>query len=127
MMLALIEAGITVEAQHHEVATAGQCEIDMKFAPLVEMADNVMKYKYIVKNVAKKHGKTVTFMPKPLFQDNGSGMHIHTSLWKGGANLFSGSSYAGLSEAALFAIGGLLRHAPAVCAFTNPTTNSYKR
>jgi glutamine synthetase len=127
MMLALIEAGIIIEAQHHEVATAGQCEIDMKYAPLVQMADNVMKYKYIVKNVAKRHGKTVTFMPKPLFQDNGTGMHVHTSLWKGGTNLFAGSGYAGLSEAALHAIGGLLHHAPAICAFTNPTTNSYKR
>jgi len=127
MMLALCDADILIEAQHHEVATAGQCEIDMRFAPLVQMADNVMKYKYIVKNVAKKHGKTVTFMPKPLFQDNGNGMHVHTSLWKGGTNLFSGSGYAGLSEMALYAIGGLLRHASAICAFTNPTTNSYKR
>jgi glutamine synthetase len=127
MMLALIEADIVIEAQHHEVATAGQCEIDMKYAPLVQMADNVMKYKYIVKNVAKKHGKTVTFMPKPLFEDNGTGMHVHTSLWKNSTNLFSGSGYAGLSDMGLYAIGGLLRHAPAVCAFTNPTTNSYKR
>ncbi len=127
MMLNLIEAGIDVEAQHHEVATAGQCEIDMKFSPLVEMADKVMKYKYIVKNTAKKAGKTVTFMPKPIFQDNGSGMHVHTSLWKGPTNLFAGSGYAGLSDNGLYAIGGLLKHAPAICAFSNPTTNSYKR
>jgi glutamine synthetase len=127
MMLTLIEAGITIEAQHHEVATAGQCEIDMKFSPLVEMADKVFKYKYIVKNVARKYGKTATFMPKPLFQDNGTGMHVHASLWKGGSNLFAGSGYAGLSDMGLYAIGGLLKHAPALCAITNPTTNSYKR
>ena len=127
MMLHLIEAGITVEAQHHEVATAGQGEIDMKFSPLVQMADNVMKYKYILKNTAKKHGKCVTFMPKPVFADNGTGMHVHTSLWKGGVNLFAGSGYAGLSDLGLYAIGGLIKHAPSICAFTNPTTNSYKR
>jgi glutamine synthetase len=127
MMLHLIEAGIDIEAQHHEVATAGQCEIDMKFSPLVDMADKVMKYKYIVKNTARKAGKTVTFMPKPLFQDNGTGMHVHTSLWKNNVNLFAGSGYAGLSDMALHAIGGLLKHAPSICAFSNPTTNSYKR
>ncbi len=127
MMLNLIAAGVPIEAQHHEVATAGQCEIDMKFSPLVEMADKVMKYKYIIKNTAKKNGKTVTFMPKPVFQDNGSGMHVHSSLWKGGVNLFAGSGYAGLSEMGLYAIGGLIKHAPAICAFSNPTTNSYKR
>jgi glutamine synthetase len=127
MMLNLIAAGITIEAQHHEVATAGQAEIDMKFSPLVEMGDKVMKYKYILKNTAKKHGKTVTFMPKPLFGDNGTGMHVHTSLWKGNVNLFAGSGYAGLSEMGLYAIGGLIKHAPAICAFSNPTTNSYKR
>ncbi len=127
MMLTMIKCGLKIEAQHHEVATAGQGEIDMRFAPLVDMADNVLKYKYIVKNVAKKYGKTATFMPKPLFLDNGSGMHVHSSLWKNGVNLFAGSGYAGLSDMALYAIGGLLRHAPALCAFTNPTTNSYKR
>jgi glutamine synthetase len=127
MMLNLIEAGIVIEAQHHEVATAGQCEIDMKFSPLIDMADKTMKYKYIVKNTAKKHGKCVTFMPKPLFGDNGTGMHVHVSLWKSGVNLFAGSGYAGLSDLGLYAIGGLLKHAPSICAFTNPTTNSYKR
>jgi len=127
MMLCMIDCGIPIEAQHHEVATGGQCEIDMRFSPLVEMADKVLKYKYICKNVAKRHGKTVTFMPKPLFMDNGSGMHVHSSLWKGGSNLFAGSGYAGLSDMGLYAIGGLLRHAPALCAFSNPTTNSYKR
>ena len=127
MMMLMIQCGIPIEAQHHEVATGGQCEIDMRFSPLVDMADKVLKYKYIVKNVAKKHGKTATFMPKPLFQDNGSGMHVHSSLWKNGVNLFAGSGYAGLSDMGLYAIGGLLKHAPALCAFTNPTTNSYKR
>jgi len=131
MMLTMIQCGLKIEAQHHEVATGGQGEIDMRFAPLVEMADQVLKYKYIVKNVARKHGKTATFMPKPLFQDNGTGMHVHTSLWKttrgDPMNLFAGSGYAGLSDMGLYAIGGLLRHAPALCAITNPTTNSYKR
>jgi glutamine synthetase len=127
MMLTMIECGLKIEAQHHEVATGGQGEIDMKYAPLVDMADNVLKYKYIIKNVAKKHGKTATFMPKPIFMDNGSGMHVHSSLWKDGKNLFAGSGYAGLSDQAMYAIGGLLRHAPALCAITNPTTNSYKR
>jgi glutamine synthetase len=131
MMLTMIQCGLKIEAQHHEVATGGQGEIDMRFAPLVEMADNVLKYKYVVKNVARKHGKTATFMPKPLFMDNGTGMHVHTSLWKNTArdpvNLFAGSGYAGLSDMGMYAIGGLLRHAPALCAITNPTTNSYKR
>jgi glutamine synthetase len=127
MVLTLEQIGVLIEAQHHEVATAGQAEIDMRFAPLVEMADNVLKYKYVVKNVARKHGKTVTFMPKPLFGDNGSGMHVHFSLWKGGQNLFAGDGYAGLSEMALYAIGGLLKHTPSLLAFTSPTTNSYKR
>jgi glutamine synthetase len=127
MVLYMQSLGIPVEAHHHEVATGGQCEIDMRFAPLVEMADSMLKYKYIVKNTAKKHGKTVTFMPKPIWNDNGSGMHTHMSLWKGGKNLFFGDGYAGLSETAMYAIGGILKHAPALLAFTNPTTNSYKR
>jgi glutamine synthetase len=122
-----MKAGIVVEAHHHEVATGGQCEIDMKFAPLLQMADQFMWYKYIIKNVAKRHGKTVTFMPKPIFQDNGSGMHTHMSLWKGGKPLFAGDGYAGLSEMALFAIGGLLKHAKAILAFAAPTANSYRR
>ena len=127
MMLTLEQIGVLIEAQHHEVATGGQAEIDMRFAPLVTMADNLLKYKYVIKNVARKHGRTVTFMPKPLFNDNGTGMHVHMSLWKDGANLFAGDGYAGLSEMAMFAIGGLLKHAPSLLAFTNPTTNSYKR
>ena len=127
MMMTMIECGLDVEAQHHEVATAGQSEIDLKFNDLVKMGDSICMYKYIIKNVAKKYGKTVTFMPKPIFSDNGSGMHTHISLWKGGKPLFAGNGYAGLSEMALYAIGGLLKHAPAVLAFSNPTTNSYKR
>ncbi len=127
MMHAMIECGLDVEAQHHEVATGGQAEIDLRFDELVTMADKVMMYKYICKNVARKHGKVVTFMPKPLYGDNGSGMHTHLSIWKGGEPLFAGSGYAGLSDMALYAIGGLLKHAPAICAFANPTTNSYKR
>jgi glutamine synthetase len=127
MMLTMIECGLQIEAHHHEMATGGQGEIDMRFAPLVEMADNVLKYKYIVKNVARKHNKTATFMPKPLFSDNGTGMQVHVSLWKDQKNLYAGSGYAGLSDMARYAIGGLLRHAPALCAITNPTTNSYKR
>ncbi|MGQ9484504.1 MAG: type I glutamate--ammonia ligase [Desulfosoma sp.] len=127
MVLMMQQVGIQVECQHHEVATAGQAEIDMRFAPLVKMGDQLMWFKYIIKNVARKHKKTVTFMPKPLFGDNGSGMHTHLSLWKDGKPLFAGDRYAGLSEMALHAIGGVLRHAAALCAFTNPTTNSYKR
>lgn len=127
MMQSMIDCGIDVECQHHEVATAGQAEIDLKFQPLVEMADKMLMYKYIIKNVAAKHGKTVTFMPKPIFADNGSGMHTHISLWKDDQPLFAGSGYAGLSDEALHAIGGILQHAPALLAFTNPTTNSYKR
>jgi glutamine synthetase len=127
MMQTLIDCGIAVECQHHEVGTAGQAEIDLRYDSLVRMADQMMTYKYVLKNVAHKHGKTVTFMPKPIFSDNGSGMHVHFSLWKDEQPLFSGSGYAGLSDMALHAIGGLLRHAPSVLAFTNPTTNSYKR
>ena len=127
MCLVLQDAGIRVEAQHHEVATAGQGEIDMRFSPLVKMADNLMRFKYIVKNVARAYGKTVTFMPKPLFGDNGTGMHTHQSLWKNGEPLFAGNEYGGLSEMALYYIGGILKHAHSLCAFTNPITNSYKR
>ncbi len=127
MMQTMIDCGMDVEAQHHEVATAGQSEIDLKFDRLVTMADKCMMFKYIIKNVAKKYGKTVTFMPKPLYGDNGSGMHTHISIWKGGDPLFAGSSYAGLSDMAIYAIGGILKHTPALCGITNPTTNSYKR
>ncbi len=127
MMQTMVECGLDVEAQHHEVGTGGQSEIDLRFNELVHMADDLLLYKYIVKNVALKRNKTVTFMPKPLFGDNGSGMHVHISLWKEGQPLFAGDQYAGISEMALYAIGGILRHAPAVLAFTNPTTNSYKR
>ena len=127
MMQTLVNAGISIEAQHHEVATAGQGEIDMKFDNLVAMADKVMMYKYILKNVAKKYNKTVTFMPKPLFGDNGSGMHTHASIWKGGEPLFAGNGYAGLSQMGLYAAGGLIKHAAAILGFSCPTTNSYKR
>ncbi|HDS74869.1 MAG TPA: type I glutamate--ammonia ligase, partial [Firmicutes bacterium] len=127
MVLQMIKSGLPVETQHHEVATAGQAEIDLRFSPLLRMSDMMMMYKYIVKNVAARHNKTVTFMPKPLFGDNGSGMHTHMSLWKAGKPLFAGDRYAGLSEMALHFIGGLLKHAPAVLAISNPTTNSYKR
>ncbi|NQY73186.1 MAG: type I glutamate--ammonia ligase [Candidatus Margulisbacteria bacterium] len=127
MMLILEDLGIPIEAQHHEVATGGQGEIDMRFAPLLKMGDSMLIYKYVIKNVAQKYGKTVTFMPKPIWNDNGSGMHIHMSIWNKGKNLFAGDGYAGMSEMAMFAIGGVLKHAPALLAFTNPTTNSYKR
>ncbi len=127
MVYEMRKVGIVVEAHHHEVATAGQSEIDMQFQPLLKMADQFMWYKYICKNVAKRHGKTVTFMPKPIFEDNGSGMHTHASLWKGSTPLFAGDGYAGLSEAGLHAAGGLLKHAPAILAFAAPTTNSYRR
>ncbi len=127
MVLLLTEAGIDVERQHHEVATAGQAEIDIRFESMKLVADQLMMFKYIVKNTALRHNKTVTFMPKPIWNDNGSGMHVHVSIWKNGKNLFAGDRYAGLSEMGLFAIGGLLHHAPALVALTNPTTNSYKR
>jgi len=127
MVLTLEKIGVEIECQHHEVATGGQAEIDMRFQPLVHMADNLLKYKYIIKSVAKKYNKTVTFMPKPLFNDNGTGMHVHMSLWKGGSNLFAGDGYAGFSEIGMYAIGGILKHAPSLLAFTSPTTNSYKR
>ncbi|NUL81946.1 MAG: type I glutamate--ammonia ligase [Armatimonadetes bacterium] len=128
MMLTLLEAGIPVEVQHHEVGAAGQAEIDIKYDTLTKTADRVQLYKYIVKNVAHRNGLTVTFMPKPIFQDNGSGMHCHQSLWSGDTNLmYDERGYAMLSETALFYIGGLLKHAPALLAFAAPTTNSYRR
>ncbi len=127
MVLKLIDCGIDVEAQHHEVASGGQCEIDLKFEPLVKSADQLLMFKYIVKNTAKLHNKSATYMPKPIQGDNGSGMHVHISLWKKGKPLFAGSGYAGLSEMALYFIGGILKHAASLLAFTNPTTNSYKR
>src|SRR5271166_5261008 len=127
MSLVMESLGIKIERQHHEVATAGQAEIDFRFDTLVKTADNMMLYKYVIKNIAKKHGKTATFMPKPLFGDNGSGMHTHQSLWKKDKPLFAGKEYAGLSQMALHYAGGLLKHARALCAICNPTTNSYKR
>ena len=127
MVLTLQKLGIHIEAHHHEVATAGQAEIDMRFTNLVKMADQVMIYKYVVRNVAKRRGLTVTFMPKPLFGDNGSGMHTHQSIWKDGKPLFAGDGYAGLSKLGSNYIGGVLKHSRACAAFTNPTTNSYKR
>lgn len=127
MSLVMEEVGLKIERQHHEVATAGQAEIDVRYAPMLEAADQLMWFKYIIKNIAKKHNKTATFMPKPLFQDNGSGMHVHVSLWKNDKPLFAGDRYGGLSEMALWAVGGILKHASALCAFTNPTTNSYRR
>ena len=127
MVETLIEAGLTVECHHHEVATGGQCEIDIKYDTLLKSADNMVLYKYIVRNTAYQFGKTVTFMPKPIFGDNGSGMHCHQSLWKEGKPLFAGDGYAGLSQTALWYIGGLLKHARALAAIIAPTTNSYKR
>jgi len=128
IVLALEAAGIRTEVHHHEVATAGQAEIDMRYDTLVRMADQVLIYKYVVKNVARRYGLTATFMPKPLYEDNGSGMHTHQSLWKGGENVFyDEAGYAGLSEMARYYIGGLLRHAAAILAFAAPTTNSYRR
>jgi glutamine synthetase len=123
----LKQAGLTVECHHHEVATAGQCEIDFRYSTLLGTADNLMVFKYTVKNVALAHGKTATFMPKPLYGDNGNGMHCHQSLWKGEKPLFAGDGYAGISETALHYIGGILKHAPAIAALAAPTTNSYKR
>jgi len=127
MVLVLESLGIDIECQHHEVATAGQGEIDMRFKPLLQMADQLMWFKYVLKNVAYRHNRTVTFMPKPLFEDNGTGMHTHISIWNGDKPLFAGDQYAGVSQEALYAIGGILKHCKALCAFTNPTTNSYKR
>lgn len=127
MVKVMRSLGIVVEAHHHEVATGGQAEIDMKYADLLTMGDQFKWYKYIIKNVAKRHGKTVTFMPKPIFDDNGSGMHTHFSLWKDRQNIFAGDKYAGMSEIGLHAIGGVLKHAPALLAFAAPTTNSYRR
>jgi glutamine synthetase len=127
MLLTLAQVGIEVECQHHEVATAGQAEIDMRFKPLVQMGDQLMWFKYVLKNVAHRHGHTVTFMPKPLFGDNGTGMHIHISIWKDDQPTFAGDKYAGLSENGMYAMGGILKHCRAICAFSNPSTNSYKR
>jgi len=127
MVQTMIECGLQIECHHHEVATGGQAEIDQRFDTLVKSADNMMLYKYIIRNVAYQYGKTVTFMPKPLFGDNGSGMHVHQSLWNSGSPLFAGDMYAGLSQLALWYIGGLLKHARALSAIIAPTTNSYKR
>ncbi len=127
MLLTLESLGIDTECQHHEVATAGQAEIDMRFKPLLQMGDQLMWFKYVLKNVAYKYGRTVTFMPKPLYGDNGTGMHTHISIWKDGEPVFAGDKYAGMSETAMYAIGGILKHCRALCAFTNPSTNSYKR
>jgi glutamine synthetase len=127
MVRVMESVGLKIEAQHHEVATAGQAEIDLRFDTLVKVGDALQWYKYVIKNVARKFGKTVTFMPKPIFQDNGSGMHTHQSLWKEGKPLFAGDEYGGLSRMALYYIGGILKHCRAICAFSNPTMNSYKR
>ena len=127
MVRAMESVGMRVEKHHHEVATAGQAEIDMRFLPLVKMGDTLMWYKYCVKNVAARNGKTATFMPKPIFGDNGSGMHVHQSIWVGDKPLFAGDGYGGMSELALHYIGGILKHAPALAALTNPTINSYRR
>jgi len=126
-MLMLQDCGVPVEAQHHEVACGGQCELDLQADSLVRTADNLLTAKYVIKNIAARHGKAATFMPKPIWNENGSGLHLHCSLWKGGQNLFAGTGYAGLSDMALHAIGGILKHSPAILAFCCPTTNSYKR
>jgi len=127
MVLNMEKLGIVVEAQHHEVATAGQAEIDMRFEPLLKMADQLLIYKYVVKQTARANGLTATFMPKPIFEGNGSGMHVHQSIWKGGTPLFAGDNYGGFSELGLHYVGGILQHSRALAALTNPTTNSYKR
>lgn len=127
IMTTLIDSGLEVEVGHHEVATAGQCEIGVKFSTLTRMADNLMWFKYVVKNVTRRHGKSATFMPKPLYGDNGSGMHCHQSFWKEGKPLFAGDGYAGMSDIGLWYIGGILKHAKSLAALTNPTTNSYRR
>jgi len=127
MVREMEKVGIHVEKHHHEVATAGQAEIDLRFDSLLKMADKMLMYKYIVKNVARRHGKTATFMPKPIFGDNGTGMHTHQSIWTGGKPSFAGKDYAGVSKMCLHYIGGIIKHGPALAAFTNPTTNSYKR
>ena len=127
MVTTMERCGLVIECHHHEVATAGQCEIDQRYNTLLKSADNMMLYKYIIRNVANQYGKTVTFMPKPLFGDNGSGMHVHQSIWRDGKPLFAGDGYAGLSQMGLHYIGGLLRHARALSAIIAPTTNSYKR
>lgn len=127
MLLTMMKCGVPIEKHHHEVASGGQNELGFRFGKLIEAADNLMTYKYVIKNVGKRYGKTVTFMPKPVFNDNGSGMHTHQSIWKDGKPLFWGDGYANLSEMALHYIGGILKHAPALLALTNPSTNSYKR
>lgn len=128
MMLTLRKVGVPVECHHHEVASGGQCEIDIRYSPLVKMADHVMMYKYVIKNVARKYNKTATFMPKPIFKDNGSGMHVHSSIWKNGRNLFfDEKGYASISQTCKWYIGGILKHAAAILAFAAPTTNSYRR
>ena len=127
VMKNMIAMGIDPEIHHHEVATGGQCEIGLKFDELVYCADNVYKLKYAAKNTALRHGKTATFMPKPMFMDNGSGMHCHTSVWKNGKNLFAGNEYGQLSQTALYAIGGILKHGRSMQAFTNATSNSFRR
>jgi glutamine synthetase len=127
VMLTLLDCGVNIEGQCHEVATAGQCEVDFGPKSLLTTADHLLLCKYVVKNVAAKHGRTATFMPKPIWNDNGSGLHLHFSLWKNSHNLFAGSGYAGLTDTAMYALGGILKHAFAIAAFACPTTNSYKR